>query len=148
MPEFKTIEYKIDSIEEVAKMLWSIGKEYTIWVFNGEMGAGKTTLIRALGKVLEIEDNVNSPSFSIVNEYHFALNKRDYTLFHADWYRLQNVEDAYLAGMTEILNRPNSYTFIEWASQAIELITTPYFKVDINFVSDSQRSLSSSVIHS
>ncbi len=85
-----------------------------IFAFHGELGAGKTTFIKALCTQLGVKDAMSSPSFSLVNEYHDAKGN---TVYHFDLYRLKSVEEALDIGMEEYLYSGN-YCFVEWPERA------------------------------
>lgn len=137
------INYTLSNIADAANRLWQIGKEYSVWSFVGDMGAGKTTLISAICNHLTVQDTVSSPTYAIVNEYSFTDQEgKIKTIFHADWYRLKDAEDARNAGMEDIMYQQNTYTFIEWASNAIELLNGPYLNIEIEILDETQRSMS------
>lgn len=98
-----------------------------IWIFDGEMGAGKTTLIKAIGQKMGIIDIIQSPTYSIVNEYQDAQGK---AFYHFDFYRLKNETEALDMGYEEYFY-DKSYCFIEWASKIPHLIPDNYLKIAI-----------------
>lgn len=102
------IGYELNDVEHVAKKLISNTKSKTL-LFYGDMGVGKTTLIKAIVKVLGSEDDVSSPTFSIVNEY--KLN--DDVIYHFDLYRINSIEEAYNFGIEDYLDS-DSWILIEW----------------------------------
>ena len=74
-----------NELEKVSQTIINLTKEYKIVAFRGDLGAGKTTLIKNMCKLLGVKDDVSSPTFSIVNEYE---SDDDQTVFHFDFYRL------------------------------------------------------------
>ncbi len=106
-----------------------------IWLVEGQMGAGKTTLIKALCKKLGVRDTVNSPTFSIVNEYENGAGE---PIYHFDFYRIKNIEEAKELGFDEYLYSGN-LCLIEWSSLVMELIDTPYWRIDILVNDDDSR---------
>ncbi|HNC33217.1 MAG TPA: tRNA (adenosine(37)-N6)-threonylcarbamoyltransferase complex ATPase subunit type 1 TsaE, partial [Bacteroidia bacterium] len=98
-----------DELNSVAKQILAVIGESKIVLFKGEMGAGKTTLIKALCKQLNVADNVSSPTFSIVNEYH-AANE---VIYHFDFYRINNLREVYDMGYEEYFFGGHR-CFIEW----------------------------------
>jgi len=107
-------------------------KPANIWVFDGEMGAGKTTLIKAIGQQMGIIDTMQSPTYSIVNEYQ---DDKGEAYYHFDFYRLKNETEAMDMGYEEYFYDKN-YCFIEWASKIPHLIPTNYLKIAIILQSD------------
>lgn len=135
----KIINYTLEDIDQAATDIWQAGKDYAVWSFKGDMGAGKTTLIAAICRQLGVEDPVSSPTYAIVNEYAFEDTGVSKTIYHCDWYRLRDTEEARDAGMEDCLYEPNSYSFIEWASKAPELLLYPYLEIDIEVLSETER---------
>ena len=104
------------------KLLKHFGKN-RIFAFYGSMGAGKTTIIKAICNVLGAIDIISSPSFTLVNEYKTSKGE---TLYHIDFYRIRKQEEAYDFGIEEYLSG-DSYCFIEWPELAEEsVIMAPF----------------------
>lgn len=96
----KTIKIKaLDAINEAAKEFMAEMGDYTVFAFNGEMGAGKTTFIKALCQELGVEDVTNSPSFAIINEYRSDTTAE--LIYHFDCYRLENEMEAEEIGVED-----------------------------------------------
>lgn len=106
-----------------------------IYCFIGEMGSGKTTFIKAICEDLGVIDNINSPTFSIVNEY---TTKNDETIFHFDLYRLENLEAALNIGIEEYLQSGN-YCFIEWPEIIEDILPDNFVVVEIEETEDGVR---------
>jgi tRNA threonylcarbamoyladenosine biosynthesis protein TsaE len=102
------ITFSLDEIKTVASKLISHFSEKTI-LFYGDMGVGKTTLIKELAGELGVTDTLSSPTFSIVNEYQAKNN----LLYHFDCYRLGSEQEAFDIGIEDYLNAGH-YAFIEW----------------------------------
>jgi tRNA threonylcarbamoyladenosine biosynthesis protein TsaE len=113
----------------------NILKDHKKIFFYGEVGAGKTTLIKLLCEALSVEENTSSPTFSIVNQY---FTKYDEVVNHADLYRLQNVNEAYEAGIFELL-ADSDYLFVEWPEIIEEFVEINYIKVEIEIQNDENR---------
>ncbi|WP_066218026.1 tRNA (adenosine(37)-N6)-threonylcarbamoyltransferase complex ATPase subunit type 1 TsaE [Formosa haliotis] len=112
-----TREYHINDLEVVAKQILETATSKTI-LFYGDMGAGKTTLIKALVKLLGCKDDVSSPTFSIVNEY--SINEG--LVYHFDFYRLKDEEEAYNFGIEDYLDS-KEWIFIEWPDQVKNILS-------------------------
>lgn len=124
-------------LNKVAKEIIKYSGDQNIWIFYGEMGSGKTTLIKAIASRLGIEDNVHSPTFSIVNEY---INLRDEVFYHFDFYRIKNEIEAMDIGIDEYFYSGN-LCFIEWPQKIPSLLPEKYLKVDIKITSDIGREI-------
>ncbi len=94
------------------------GLDYKIWIFDGEMGAGKTTLIKSICKNLGVIDEVSSPTFSIVNEYKMVDGK---TVYHFDFYRIKSIEEVYDMGVEDYFSSGN-ICLIEWPEKIREIL--------------------------
>ncbi len=104
------ITYSLTEVAELAETLVS-EIPHKIWALHGPMGAGKTTLIKALIKVLGSPDSVQSPTFGLVNEYH--LKNEDLLAYHFDFYRLEDPEEVLDIGFEEYLDQ-GCWIFMEW----------------------------------
>lgn len=117
------INYTLQEVDRVSEIL--INNITTkVLLFNGEMGSGKTTLIKALVKTLGSNDEVSSPTFSIVNEYHLNGDK----IYHFDLYRVHDLEEALDFGIEDYLYA-NHWVFIEWPE-----IIKPLLKNDFDII--------------
>lgn len=125
----------LSDLPKIAEALLNFSEENTIFIFEGDMGAGKTTFIKSLCAILGVTDVVSSPTYSIVNEYTGA-NK---TVYHFDFYRIKNIQEAYDLGYEEYFYDNNSICLIEWPSKIEELLPENYIEVSISAEGESQR---------
>ena len=130
------LEFSIEQINEVAKTVVASNPSKVI-LFNGEMGVGKTTFIKALCKTLGVQNATSSPTFSLVNEYE---TKTGELVYHFDVYRLKNENEAYDMGMDEYLYS-GAWNFIEWAEKIPSLIPDKYSVIDLIKLPDGNRQL-------
>lgn len=130
------LEYYLQDIEQIAKEVIASNPEKVI-LFNGDMGAGKTTLIKTLCKTLGVEDATSSPTFSLVNEY---KTKDNQLVYHFDVYRLKSQAEALDMGIDEYLYSGN-WCFIEWAEKIPDLIPDNHSTITISVVEDGKRLL-------
>lgn len=130
------IVFSLDQIKEVAEQIIASNPKKII-LFNGEMGVGKTTLIKQLCKTLGVEDATSSPTFSLVNEYQTANNQ---TVYHFDFYRLNKETEALDMGVDDYLYSGN-WCFIEWSEKIANLLPEEYSTINITLVEDGKREL-------
>jgi tRNA threonylcarbamoyladenosine biosynthesis protein TsaE len=121
-------------LDKTASEIISFASHDRVFLFYGEMGAGKTTLIRALCKQLGTDDNVASPTFSIVNEYKISKG----SIYHFDFYRLKTQTEAMDMGFEEYLYSGN-YCFIEWPEKIPDLLPLHYISIKINVANNNER---------
>jgi len=107
-----------------------------IFLFYGDMGAGKTTLIKSLCTSLDVESTVTSPTFSIVNEY-IAKGQK---IYHFDFYRLKNQTEALDMGYEEYFYS-GAYCFVEWPEKIPDLLPEHYIKIQMNVLPDNSRQI-------
>ena len=124
-------------LPEVAKELIRRCGQENIWVFKGEMGAGKTTLIKEIAKQFGVRDNVSSPTFSIVNEYH---NDKGETFYHFDFYRLDDPDDALEIGIDDYFYSGN-FCWIEWAEKVAAYIPDNFVLIEIESELSGKRNI-------
>ncbi len=117
----------LSELPTAAAKLLEACKEKRIFAFNGAMGAGKTTFIKAVCKALGVKDTISSPTFSIVNEY---VSAGGIKIYHFDFYRIKSQDEAYDMGYEDYFYS-NAYCFVEWPEKVAELIPTNHVKVNI-----------------
>ena len=131
-----TITFSIEQLDLVAKQILEQNPSKVL-LFNGEMGAGKTTLIKKLCENLGVNEPTSSPTFSLVNEYETNNNQ---LVYHFDFYRLNNEVEALDMGIDDYLYSSN-WCFIEWAEKIPNLIPETHSVITISLLTDGKRSL-------
>ncbi|SHL84177.1 tRNA (adenosine(37)-N6)-threonylcarbamoyltransferase complex ATPase subunit type 1 TsaE [Flavobacterium xanthum] len=130
------IIFSIDQLEEVAQQIIASNPKKVI-LFHGEMGVGKTTLIKQLCKTLGVTGATSSPTFSLVNEYETDVNQ---LIYHFDFYRLNDEVEALDMGIDDYLYSGN-WCFIEWAEKIPNLIPEAHSVLTISSLADGKRYL-------
>ena len=130
------IVFTIDQLESVAQQIIAQQPQKVI-LFHGEMGVGKTTLIKQLCKNLGVLEATSSPTFSLVNEYEIANNQ---IVYHFDFYRLKNEMEALDMGADDYFYSGN-WCFIEWAEKIPNLIPEEHSIITIELLADGKRQL-------
>jgi tRNA threonylcarbamoyladenosine biosynthesis protein TsaE len=131
-----TITFSIEQLALVAQQILDENPNKVI-LFNGEMGVGKTTLIKQLCKTLGVQDATSSPTFSLVNEYKTDANK---TVYHFDFYRLNKETEALDMGVDDYLYSGN-WCFIEWSEKIENLIPEQHTVITIELLPNGERLL-------
>jgi tRNA threonylcarbamoyladenosine biosynthesis protein TsaE len=129
--------YAKEAISTAARKVIEVAGSEKVWIFKGEMGAGKTTLIKSLAELFEIQDQVSSPTFGIVNEYE---NISDEKFYHFDFYRLDDPSEALDIGIEEYFYSKN-YCWLEWAEKIGNFLPDQYFLIKIEILSATERNL-------
>lgn len=130
------IEYTLDTLDSVAKQIIETVSHSKIILFSGDLGAGKTTLIKELVKILGCNETVSSPTYSLVNEY----EAENTSIYHFDLYRLEDEEELYNFGIEEYLNTSH-WIFVEWPNLLKPLIDENYYEITINRLGNNKRML-------
>jgi tRNA threonylcarbamoyladenosine biosynthesis protein TsaE len=126
----------LSQLPNTASEIIKFAKDSRIFLFYGEMGAGKTTLIKALCESLGTTEPVTSPTFSIVNEYEGAGNR----IYHFDFYRLKNETEALDMGYEEYFYS-GAYCFIEWPEKIPNLLPDHFVNIKIKVIGDNLREI-------
>ncbi len=128
----------LSELEKASIELLDYCKDAKLLAFYGEMGAGKTTLIKMLCKLLGVKDTISSPTFSLVNEY---VGNNDERIYHFDFYRIESLDEVYDIGYEEYFYS-NSYCLIEWSEKVKELIPENAKHIRLTVEEDGSRSIS------
>ncbi len=127
MKDKKFIINSVEQLSEVSDYLLSMRNEADVIAFYGAMGAGKTTLIKNLCHKMGVTDEVNSPTFAIVNEYVTEVGE---SVYHFDFYRIKKLEEAYDIGYENYFYSGN-LCLIEWPEMIEPLLPEKYVRVEI-----------------
>ena len=127
----------IDSISSSAQEFLQLVSEKRVFAFHGKMGAGKTTFIKAVCQALGVNDIINSPTFSIVNEY---LCSNGEVVYHFDCYRIDDLRDAVDMGAEEYLYS-GDYCFVEWPDNIAPLLPGDTVHVEIREIENGEREI-------
>lgn len=129
-------QFEVASIRELerpARALKDLLKPGDVVCFRGEMGAGKTTFIKVLLREMGVEEEVDSPTFALVNEYHLPDGT---PVFHFDFYRIDELEEALDIGLEDYLNQ-NAICLIEWPDVVEDVL--PEDSMDVSLVDSGDR---------
>ena len=128
--------YSFLDLNQIAKEIIRNSK-HKILLFHGDMGVGKTTLIKEICKILGTDDLINSPTFSIVNEYITNTNE---IIYHFDFYRIKNEEEALNLGIEDYFYS-NAWCLIEWPSVIQNLVPLKNSTIYITELNNGQRNI-------
>ena len=128
----------LETIREAARQFIAAMGDNTVFAFYGKMGAGKTTFIKAVCEELGVTDVVNSPTFSIVNEYRSDTTGE--LIYHFDFYRIQRLEEVYDMGYEDYFYS-GALCFVEWPELVDELLPGDAVKVQIEEQPDGSRTI-------
>jgi tRNA threonylcarbamoyladenosine biosynthesis protein TsaE len=133
----KVIINGLSNIEEAAREFLSKKGDVPVIALYGEMGAGKTTFTKSLCKVLGVLDGVNSPTFTLINEYRTSDGE---TIYHFDFYRINKLEEAFDIGFEEFVESGN-LCIIEWPEKIEQILPPDTLRVKISVLDDGKREL-------
>ncbi len=130
--------YHIKEIKQAAHKIFELGNGKKVWAIHGEMGSGKTTFIHAVCENLRVTAAIGSPTYSIINEYRSGDGS---IIYHMDWYRLKDEEEALQAGVEDCLLSGN-LCLIEWPEKASSLLPDDCFHLTISLINEEIRRIS------
>jgi tRNA threonylcarbamoyladenosine biosynthesis protein TsaE len=131
--------FSADQLPEIAARFWSTYGEQQVFTLEGKMGAGKTTLVKALCAARGVEDATASPTFSIINQYR---SRDGQAIYHLDLYRLRDEEEAIGAGVEDTIYQPGAICFIEWPDVIESLLPAETVRLQLTVLPDQKRQLS------
>ncbi|MDB9723576.1 tRNA (adenosine(37)-N6)-threonylcarbamoyltransferase complex ATPase subunit type 1 TsaE [Polaribacter sp.] len=128
--------YSLEKLTEVAIAIIAVAKNKTL-LFYGEMGVGKTTLIKEICQQLEVKDRISSPTYSLVNEYQTSKGE---TVFHFDFYRITNEVEALDMGIEDYFDS-NHWCLIEWPQNVENLLPLETVEIHLTLLESGQRNI-------
>ena len=128
--------YSLEDLSSIASELISSVENKTL-LFYGQMGVGKTTLIKEICKQLGVLDNISSPTFSLVNEYQTSKEEQ---VFHFDFYRIEEEEEALDMGIEEYFDN-NAWCLVEWPENIENLLPLEAVQIHLSILDDEQRNI-------
>lgn len=142
--------YTSRSLEETRRVaeafintIVSDGSSGTVVALNGDLGSGKTAFVQAVGEILDIKENMHSPTFVIMKIYQIQNSKLKFrNLVHIDAYRLEREEELLHLGWEEIISEPENLIFIEWPENVPGIIPESARKIFFKFVDENTREIS------
>lgn len=133
--------HHLKELPEIARKLVEQFAEERVFAFYGKMGAGKTTFIQSVCRVLGSDDTVTSPTFALINEYNTDKNG---SVFHFDFYRIKNLEEVFDLGYEDYLYS-GSYCLIEWPELIEPLLPEKVVRVKIEVETDGSRKFTAAI---
>jgi len=132
----KKVKYSLNKIDEISQLIIDKIKTIKTIMLRGDLGSGKTTLVKSILKKMGINDSIISPTFSIVNEYEFAGN----IIYHFDLYRIENIEELDVIGFEDYIYSQNT-CFIEWPEIVLKKINHKYLDIEIRYLDEDKREI-------
>ena len=130
------IVYNLNEIDKISKIILDNIKHINIVLLKGDLGSGKTTLVKSILKKLGVNDEIKSPTFSIVNEYDHPSGP----IYHFDLYRIEKIDELDVIGFEEYINNCNM-CFIEWPEVGMEKIFGNYMQINLGHIDDNKREI-------
>ena len=127
----------LEQLPEAARRIIDFAQGVSVWLFYGDMGAGKTSLIKAIGQQWQVVDAVNSPTYTLVNEYRTSDGQAWY---HFDFYRIEDEEEAIEIGVEEYFESQRP-CLVEWPSKIRNLLPELYIRIEIQVNADQSRTI-------
>ena len=130
------IVYNLNEIDKISKIILDNIKHINIVLLKGDLGSGKTTLAKSILKKLGVNDEIKSPTFSIVNEYDHPSGP----IYHFDLYRIEKIDELDVIGFEEYIDNCN-ICFIEWPEVGMEKIFGNYMQINLGHIDDNKREI-------
>ncbi len=135
---FKTLTNSLEETEDVALNFGRFVKPFSLIALFGEMGAGKTAFTRGFASWFGLEQEVFSPTFSIVNEYLYSEEKK---IVHCDMYRIKTEQDLYTTGFLDYLKDENAIVLVEWSENILNFLPEQFYRVEIKVLNETKREI-------
>jgi tRNA threonylcarbamoyladenosine biosynthesis protein TsaE len=135
LPE--VLEFELEELETLSAQIFSNYKQIRVWILEGPLGAGKTTFVQNLAKGIGIEEQIVSPTFSLLNEYHSDIAGK---VCHLDLYRLNNISELDEIGLFEIEER-GYFCLVEWASAVSYTPSVPWLEIRLEHMENTKRKI-------
>lgn len=117
------IDYQLEELPKIVQEILPEILRHKVLTLHGELGAGKTTFTSALCHYLGTRETADSPTFSLINQYSFLdKNNKEQIIYHTDWYRIKDAEEARMAGVEDMLQSAYFLCIVEWSENAPELL--------------------------
>lgn len=130
------IVYNLNEIDKISKIILDNIKHINIVLLKGDLGSGKTTLVKSILKKLGVNDEIKSPTFSIVNEYDHPSGP----IYHFDLYRIEKIDELDVIGFEEYIDNCN-ICFIEWPEVGMKKIFGNYMQINLGHIDDNKREI-------
>ncbi len=128
--------YNLEQIDSAARLLISLFDKCSIFTFTGDLGAGKTTLVKAILKNVVVKEVATSPTFAYVCKYG---NDSGQIFYHFDLYRLRSADEFFNLGFQDLLYRSNSWAFIEWPEIILPFLKTNVCEISLEYIDEYNR---------
>ena len=134
------VTVSIHQLQQFAQDFWQQVGNATVFLFYGEMGAGKTTIIEALCAAKGVKEHTSSPTFSIINQYGYQQNGEEKTIYHIDLYRLKDEEEIIQAGVEDCVYG-GEICLVEWPQKAPDLFDENVVKIFVEPLNETERNV-------
>ena len=132
----KKFKYSLTNIDEISQLIVDKIKTVKTIMLRGELGSGKTTIVKSVLKKIGVNEVVTSPTFSIVNEY----NSAETIVYHFDLYRIENTEELDVIGFEDYIYSQN-ICFIEWPEIVLDKINFKYLDIEVKYLDENNREI-------
>ena len=132
----KKFKYSLTNIDEISQLIVDKIKTIKTIMLRGELGSGKTTIVKSILKKIGVNEVVTSPTFSIVNEY----NSAETIVYHFDLYRIENTEELGVIGFEDYIYSQN-ICFIEWPEIVLDKINFKYLDIEVKYLDENNREI-------